>query len=78
MELNNELKINVKASLSVDEETFRTCMNLMKIYCKSHWENCKGVVIRYNDMWYEPEFMIVDNDAEMDRIYFGCVPEKED
>lgn len=79
MELNNELKINVKASLSVDEETFRTCMNLLKIYCQGRFENCKGAVIKFeDDPWCDSGYMVVDTDAEMDRIWFGCVPEKEE
>lgn len=77
MELNNEIKINVKASLTVNEDTFRTCMNLLKIYFQSHHENCKGVVMRYDDMWGEPEVMVVDTDAEMNRILYGYVPESE-
>lgn len=79
MEINNEIKVNVKVGLSVDEETFRTCMNLFKLYWQSHWENCKGIVMKFDDAFgSEPLTSIVDNDAEMDRIWYGCVPEKED
>ena len=78
MNLTKGIEIEVKASLSVDEETFRTCMNLLKIYCRNHFENCKGIVLRYNDAYSEPIITIVDNDVEMDRIMYGCLSESED
>lgn len=78
MELNHGLEIKVKTSLVVDEETFRTCMNLLKIYCRSNWENAKGVVLQFaEDPWCDPGYMVVDTDSDMDRIWFGYVPESE-
>lgn len=78
MELNNEIKVNVKVGLSVDEETFRTCMNLLKLYFQSHCENSKGIVMKFDDtIGSEPLISIVDTDAEMDRIWLGYVPESE-
>ena len=78
MELTKGIEINVKASLSVDEETFKTCMSLIKIYFQSHHENLKGIVLRYSDAYSEPIITIVDNDVEMDRIMYGCLLESED
>lgn len=78
MELNNEIKVNVKVGLSVDEETFRTCMNLLKLYVQSHCENCKGIVMKFDDtIDSEPLISFVDTDAEMDRIWYGYVRESE-
>lgn len=40
-----ELKIEVKATLTVDENTFKTCMNLMEIYAREH--GVKGIVLDF-------------------------------
>lgn len=34
--MNGELKIKVKAALTVDEDTFDTCVNIMTIYAREH------------------------------------------
>lgn len=78
MELNNEIKVNVRVGLSVDEETFGTCMKLLKLYIQSHCENCKGIVMKFDDtIASEPLISFVDTDAEMNRIWYGYVPESE-
>lgn len=78
MEINNEIKVNVKVGLSVDEETFRTCMKLLKLYFQNHCENTKGIVMKFDDtIASEPLISIVDTDAEMDRIWYGYVQESE-
>ena len=41
--MNGELKIKVKAALTVDEDTFDTCVNIMTIYTREHgvWRGMK-------------------------------------
>lgn len=42
-----EVSVEVKAGLSVDEQTFRTCMSLVAIHA---WdEGLKGMVIGFSD-----------------------------
>lgn len=40
-----ELKIEVKATLTVDEDTFDTCVNLMTIYAREH--GVKGMTLDF-------------------------------
>lgn len=46
-----EVSVEVKAGLSVDERTFRTCMNLIAIHAKN--EGLKGMVVRFDDQFLE-------------------------
>ena len=41
------ISIEVKAGLSVGDETARICMDLLAIYFKNG--GCKGVVLKFND-----------------------------
>ena len=40
-----EIKVEVKASLTVDEDTFDTCVNLMTIYAREH--GVKGMTLDF-------------------------------
>lgn len=42
-----EVNVEVKAGLSVDKRTFRTCMDLVAIHAQN--EGIKGMVVRFND-----------------------------
>lgn len=42
-----EVNVEVKAGLSVDKRTFRTCMDLVAIH--AHNEGIKGMNVRFND-----------------------------
>ena len=42
-----EVNVEVKAGLSVDKKTFRTCLNLMAIHAQN--EGLKGIVVRFDD-----------------------------
>lgn len=42
-----EVNVEVKAGLSVDKRTFRTCMDLIAIHAQS--EGIKGMVVRFDD-----------------------------
>lgn len=42
-----EVSVEVKAGLSVDERTFRTCMNLVSIYARNN--GFDGMVVGFND-----------------------------
>lgn len=46
-----EVSVEVKAGLSVDERTFRTCMNLVTIHAQN--EGLKGMVVRFDDQFLE-------------------------
>lgn len=43
--MNGELKIKVKAALTVDEDTFDTCVNIMTIYTREH--GVKGMTLDF-------------------------------
>lgn len=40
-----ELKVEVKATLTVDEDTFDTCVNIMTIYAREH--GIKGMTLAF-------------------------------
>lgn len=42
-----EVNVEVKAGLSVDKRTFRTCMDLVAIHAQN--EGIKGMIVRFND-----------------------------
>lgn len=42
-----EVSVEVKAGLSVDKKTFRTCMDLVAIHAQN--EGIEGMVVRFND-----------------------------
>lgn len=42
-----EVSVEVKAGLSVDYKTFRTCMNLIAIHARN--EGLKGIVVGFPD-----------------------------
>lgn len=41
-----EVNVEVKAGLSVDKKTFRTCMDLVAIHAQS--EGIKGMIVTFN------------------------------
>ena len=43
MTLNEDINITVKANLVVDDQTFRTCLNLIDIHMQTN--NVSGIVI---------------------------------
>lgn len=46
-----EVSVEVKAGLSVDKRTFRTCMDLAAIHAQN--EGIKGMVVRFNDQDFD-------------------------
>ena len=46
-----EVSVEVKAGLSVDERTFRTCLNLIAIHAQN--EGLKGIVVRFDDQFFD-------------------------
>lgn len=46
-----EVNVEVKAGLSVDKKTFRTCMDLVAIHAQN--EGIKGMVVRFNDQDFD-------------------------
>lgn len=46
-----EVNVEVKAGLSVDKRTFRTCMDLVAIHAQN--EGIKGMVVRFNDQDFD-------------------------
>lgn len=53
------ISIEVKAGLSVDDETARICMDLLAIYFKNG--GCKGAVLRFNDDGVGVQALLSDN-----------------
>lgn len=47
MELNNEITINVKAKLSVDNTTFKTCMDLINL--RGVCDGYAGMIVRFDE-----------------------------
>lgn len=43
--MDGELTIEVKATLTVDEDTFNTCVNIMTIYAREH--GIKGMTLDF-------------------------------
>ena len=43
--MDGELTIKVKATLTVDEDTFDTCVNIMAIYAREH--GIKGMTLDF-------------------------------
>lgn len=43
--IDGELTIEVKATLTVDEDTFNTCVNIMTIYAREH--GIKGMTLDF-------------------------------
>lgn len=50
-----EVNVEVKAGLLVDERTFRTCLNLIAIHAQN--EGLKGMVVRFDDQFFEGCFI---------------------
>lgn len=46
-----EVSVEVKAGLSVDERTFRTCINLIAIHAQN--KGLKGMVVRFDDQFFD-------------------------
>lgn len=49
--IGGEINVEVKAGLSVDKKTFRTCMDLVAIHAQN--EGLKGMVVRFNDQDFD-------------------------
>lgn len=76
MELTSGININVNATLSVDDRTFRTCMNLISIYAESR--GIKGMVIKFDENdGFGPTYKELMTDEEAEEA-LGIHFEKED
>lgn len=61
-----ELKIEVKATLTVDEDTFRTCVNLIEIYAREH--EIKGTILDFRDADRSPIGKWLMSDEAVDDV----------
>lgn len=60
--MSGELKIEVKATLTVDENTFKTCVNLIEIYAREH--GVKGIILDFRESPNGPwRKFLMDNKA---------------
>lgn len=60
-----EINVEVKAGLSVDKRTFRTCMDLVAIHAQN--EGIKGMVVRFNDQDFDRctiKLLMTEEDVE--------------
>lgn len=58
-----EVSVEVKAGLSVDEKTFRTCLNLISIYAENN--GAKGIFVNLNDGDY-PLVKLIETDESLE------------
>lgn len=58
-----EVSVEVKAGLSVDEKTFRTCLNLISIYAEN--QGAKGIFVNLNDGGY-PLVKLIKTDESLE------------
>lgn len=66
-----EVSVEVKASLSVDEKTFRTCLNLISIYAKN--QGAKGIFVNLNE-GDRPLVKLIETDESLEaaqNVIFG-------
>ena len=66
-----EVSVEVKAGLSVDEKTFRTCLNLISIYAEN--QGAKGIFVNLNDGSY-PLVKLIETDESLEaaqNVIFG-------
>ena len=61
-----EVKVEVKATLTVDENSFKTCMNLMEIYAKEH--GVKGIVLDFRESPNGPWRKFLMNDKSVEDV----------
>lgn len=59
-----EVSIEVKAGLSVDEDTFQVCMDLIRLYVRNHGD--KGLLVDCRDDG--PFVHHIKNDSALDYI----------
>lgn len=58
------VEVKVKAGLSVDEKTFRTCMNLVSVYAENH--GIKGMIVQFNTEWEDGyRFRIIEDGRDV-------------
>ena len=58
-----EVSVEVKAGLSVDEKTFRTCLNLISIYAEN--QGAKGIFVNLNEGDY-PLVKLIETDESLE------------
>ena len=57
MELTQGININVKATLSVDEHTVHTCVELLNIYAKSKGAARIVIEVPIEDDWHPAMYL---------------------
>lgn len=60
---NTDFEIKVKIGMSIDKQTFRTCMNLIAMDAKQN--GVKGMVVRFDDIdGYTITPLLTDEDVD--------------
>ena len=64
--MNNEIEIKCKASLIVDESTFKTCLSLIEMFAHNH--GIKGYVLDFRDVDESPIRRWLMSDEAVDDV----------
>ena len=64
--MDGELTIKVKATLTVDEDTFDTCVNIMTIYAREH--GIKGMVLDFRKAARSSLWRFLMSDGAVDDV----------
>lgn len=75
-EVLNEITVNVKAKLSVDEQTFYTCLRLIAIHARE--EGLEGIVLRFHDRGEPYSIMPLMTKEDVERAMYAKFKESED
>lgn len=69
----SEITVEVKAKLSVDEQTFYTCLRLIAIYAKE--KELEGMVLRFHDRGEPYSIMPLMTEEDVKRAMYGKLEE---
>lgn len=64
--MDGELTIKVKATLTVDEDTFDTCVNIMTIYAREH--GIKGMALDFRKVAPSSLWRFLMSDEAVDDV----------
>lgn len=73
---SNEITIGIKAKLTVDEQTFYTCLRLIATHAKD--KGLEGMVLRFHDRGEPYSIMPLTTKEDVERAMYGKLEESED
>lgn len=72
----NNLTINIEAKLSVDDQTFYTCLRLISIYARE--QGMEGMVLRFHDRGEPYSIMPLMTKEDIERAMYAKFEESEE